>query len=108
MVLAFSDWFLTGGHHLVSDHPRARRIVKIVFTLLGVFVFLTVTMGIGLVTAHLRGVPAVAATEAHKPCLTGTGLMHMLTASMKGMVALTGLEAMSNGIQFVIDEDAAW
>ena len=32
--------------------------------------------------------------------------MHMLTASMKGMVALTGLEAMSNGIQFVIDEDA--
>jgi len=24
---------------------------------------------------------------------------------MKGMVALSGLEAMSNGIQFVIDED---
>ena len=34
--------------------------------------------------------------------------MHMLTASMKGMVALTGLEAMSNGIQFVIDEDAGF
>ena len=32
----------------------------------------------------------------------------MLTASMKGMVALTGLEAMSNGIQFVIDEDAGF
>jgi hypothetical protein len=31
--------------------------------------------------------------------------MALLTASMKGMVALTGLEAMSNGIQFVIDED---
>ncbi len=30
---------------------------------------------------------------------------HMLTASMKGLVALTGLEAMSNGIQFVINED---
>ena len=29
----------------------------------------------------------------------------MLTASMKGLVALTGLEAMSNGIQFVINED---
>ena len=25
---------------------------------------------------------------------------------MKGLVALSGLEAMSNGIQFVIDEDA--
>jgi hypothetical protein len=31
---------------------------------------------------------------------------HMLTASMKGLVALSGLEAMSNGIQFVINEDA--
>jgi hypothetical protein len=29
----------------------------------------------------------------------------MLTASMKGLVALSGLEAMSDGIQFVIDED---
>jgi hypothetical protein len=33
-------------------------------------------------------------------------LYHLLTASMKGMVALSGLEAMSNGIQFVIHEDA--
>ena len=31
----------------------------------------------------------------------------MLTASMKGLVALSGLEAMSNGIQFVINEDFA-
>ncbi len=31
----------------------------------------------------------------------------MLTASMKGLVALSGLEAMSNGIQFVINEDVA-
>jgi hypothetical protein len=30
----------------------------------------------------------------------------MLTASMRGLVALSGLEAMSNGIQFVINEDA--
>ena len=29
----------------------------------------------------------------------------MLTASMKGLVALSGLEAMSNGIQFVMNED---
>jgi hypothetical protein len=31
----------------------------------------------------------------------------MLTASMKGMVALTGLEAVSNGVQFFINEDVA-
>jgi hypothetical protein len=34
--------------------------------------------------------------------------MHLLTATMKGMVALSGLEAMSNGIQFVINEDAGF
>jgi hypothetical protein len=33
--------------------------------------------------------------------------MHLLTASMKGMVALTGLEAVSNGIQFFKDEDTS-
>jgi hypothetical protein len=33
-------------------------------------------------------------------------LYHLLTASMKGLVALSGLEAMSNGIQFVKNEDA--
>ncbi len=38
----------------------------------------------------------------------GQALLHLLTASMKGMVALTGLEAMSNGIQFVINEDAGF
>jgi len=32
----------------------------------------------------------------------------MLTASMKGMVALTGLEAISNGIQFIKDEDSGF
>jgi hypothetical protein len=31
----------------------------------------------------------------------------MLSASMKGLVALSGLEAMSNGIQFVVNEDFA-
>ena len=34
-------------------------------------------------------------------------MYHMLTASMKGLVALSGLEAMSNGIQFVINDDFA-
>ncbi len=40
-----------------------------------------------------------------RPVTLGQALYHLLTASMKGMVALTGLEAMSNGIQFVMDED---
>jgi hypothetical protein len=73
--------------------------------MLGFFVMLTVTMFIGLLVAAERGVPPVAVTEAVQPATLGQALYHMLTASMKGMVALSGLEAMSNGLQFVIDED---
>jgi hypothetical protein len=51
-------------------------------------------------------VPAVPATELPQTVSLGQAMLHMLTASMKGMVALTGLEAMSNGIQFVRNEDA--
>ena len=80
---------------------------RIVFILLGIFVLLTVVMFVGLLVANARGVAAVAATETVEaaPSLW-QALYHLLTASMKGMVALSGLEAMSNGIQFVIHEDA--
>ncbi len=78
----------------------------VVFTLLGVFVMLTIVMFIGLFFAHFKGVPAIPATETPlKVASIWDALYHMLTASMKGMVALSGLEAMSNGIQFVKDED---
>ncbi|MBI3761825.1 MAG: amino acid permease [Chloroflexi bacterium] len=96
-ALAAVTWYLT---------IRGRgESAQVVFTLLGIFVMLTVTMGVGLVIAHLKGVPPVPATEAPKAASLGQAILHMLTASMKGMVALTGLEAMSNGIQFVINED---
>ena len=78
---------------------------QIGFMLLGVFIFLTVTMTIGLLTAN----PMEVASPAVEPVQTVTlsqALYHMLTASMKGLVALSGLEAMSNGIQFVINDDA--
>lgn len=84
---------------------------RVVFVMLSIFVMLTITMAIGLFLAHFKGVPPVLATEVPKPASLGQALYHMLTASMKGLVALSGLEAMSNGIQFVIDEDAglvAW
>ncbi len=77
----------------------------------GIFVFLTIGMAIGLFMAHFRGVPAVPITETPQAVTIGQALYHLLTASMKGLVALSGLEAMSNGIQFVKNEDAgiiAW
>jgi hypothetical protein len=79
---------------------------KVVFTLLGIFVMLTVAMGIGLVIAFVKGVPAAPTVQPAEAVSLGQAMLAMLTASMKGMVALTGLEAVSNGIQFMIDEDA--
>ncbi len=97
-VLAAITWYLT-----IRGRGESARVV---FTLLGVFVMLTLAMAVGLVMAHLKGVPAVPATELPETVSLGQALLHMLTASMKGMVALTGLEAMSNGIQFIRNEDA--
>jgi len=79
---------------------------KVTFTTLGIFVFLTITLAIGLLIAHFKGVPPVQVQEQMESVSIGQALYHLLTASMRGLVALTGLEAMSNGIQFVIDEDA--
>ena len=81
---------------------------RVVFILLGIFFMLTITMAVGLFIANAKGVAAVAVTEAVKGATVGEALLHLLTATMKGMVALSGLEAMSNGIQFVINEDAGF
>ena len=97
-LLAAVTWYLT---------IRGRgESAQVVFALIGFFVLLTVTMGIGLLLAHLRGVPPVPSAEAPRTVTLGQAVLHMLTAAMKGMVALTGLEAVSNGIQFMRDEDA--
>ena len=97
-ALAAVTWFLT-----IRGRGESSRIV---FIGLGIFIMMTITLAFGLIAAHFSGVPAVPATEAPLAVPTvGTALLHLLTASMKGMVALSGLEAMSNGIQFVIDED---
>lgn len=98
--LSAVTWFLT-----IRGRGESARVV---FTLLAVFFMLTVAMAVGLVIADARGVPALPRTESPLPVASlGEALMHLLTASMKGMVALTGLEAMADGIQFVIDEDVA-
>ena len=96
-ALAAATWYLT---------IRGRgESANIVFTFLAIFIMLTITLAVGLVIAHLKSVPAVPATEAPQHVSLAQAALHMLTASMKGMVALTGLEAVSNGIQFMIDED---
>jgi len=97
--LASITWFLT-----IRGRGESARVV---FTLLGIFAGLTLTMAIGLIVASAQGVPPHPPEEVQPVNSVGEAMFHLLTAAMKGMVALTGLEAMSNGIQFVIDEDAA-
>jgi len=97
--LAMTTWFVT-----IRGRGESAQVVG---TLLGVFFMLTVALAIGLFVALARGVPPVAAEAPVKAVSMGQALYHLLTASMKGMVALSGLEAMSNGIQFVKDEDAS-
>lgn len=96
--LATITWWLT-----IRGRGESARVV---FTMLGIFVMLSVIMAIGLFIAKGRGYPALPYTAPTTTPSIGSALYHMLTASMKGLVALSGLEAMSNGIQFVIDEDA--
>jgi hypothetical protein len=94
--LAAVTWYLT-----IRGRGESSRIV---FIGLGIFVLLTVVMAVGLLLALRRGIPP-APSETIRTATIGQALLHLLTASMKGMVALSGLEAMSNGIQFVIHED---
>ena len=97
-ALAACTWYLT---------IRGRgESAQVGFTMLGIFIMLTLTMTIGLFIAVSRGVEPLAAIASPKPATLLQAMYHMLTASMKGLVALSGLEAMSNGIQFVKNEDA--
>jgi hypothetical protein len=99
IALVTVTWYLT-----IRGRGESARVV---FTMLGIFGFLTIVMAIGLFIAKARGVPAAPYTApATTPSLL-QAMYHMLTASMKGLVALSGLEAMSNGIQFVINDDVA-
>lgn len=102
-ALATATWWLT-----IRGRGESARVV---FIMLAVFIMLTVIMAIGLFLAKGRGIGPLPFTEAITQPSIGQAMYHMLTASMKGLVALSGLEAMSNGIQFVIHEDmpaVAW
>jgi hypothetical protein len=96
--LAAVTWYLT-----IRGRGESARVV---FTMLFIFFILTLVMLVGLLLAHFGGVPPVPITELPKPASLWQAMYHLLTASMRGLVALSGLEAMSNGIQFVKNEDA--
>ncbi len=97
--LAAITWWLT-----IRGRGESARVT---FTMLGIFVMLTIVMMVGLFIAKANGIAAFPYTQTQPTPSIWMAAYHMLTASMKGLVALSGLEAMSNGIQFVINEDFA-
>jgi hypothetical protein len=96
-LMAGVTWWLT-----IRGRGESSRVV---FTLLGVFVLMTVVMVVGLLIARGKGVPPIPYTDPVTTPTLWQAFYHMLSASMKGLVALSGLEAMSNGIQFIKHED---
>jgi hypothetical protein len=96
--LATVTWFLT-----IRGRGESARVT---FTMLGIFLMLTIVMAVGLFIAKANGISALPYVQTEATPSIWKAAYHMLTASMKGLVALSGLEAMSNGIQFVINEDA--
>ncbi len=98
-VLATITWWLT-----IRGRGESARVT---FIMLGIFILLTIVMSIGLFIAKGRLVAALPYTAPVSTPTFWQAAYHMLTASMRGLVALSGLEAMSNGIQFVINEDFA-
>ncbi len=96
-VLVLGTWYLT-----IRGRGESARVV---FIMLGVFIGLTIVMAIGLFLAKGHAVAALPYQPIGPTPTFWKAAYDMLTASMKGLVALSGLEAMSNGIQFVIDED---
>jgi amino acid transporter len=98
ILLMGITWYLT-----IRGRGESARVV---FTMLGIFVLMTIIMAIGLILAKINNFTPIVYPETVHPATFWQAAFHMLTASMKGLVALSGLEAMSNGIQFVIDEDS--
>ncbi len=98
-AMVATTWYIT-----IRGRGESARVV---FIGLGIFVMLTITMAIGLFIAKGAGVPPLPAEQTEHVTSLGSALFHLLAASMKGLVALSGLEAMSNGIQFVIDGDVS-
>ncbi len=98
-ILVLGTWYLT-----IRGRGESARVV---FTMLGIFIGLTVVMAVGLFLAKGHAVAALPYQQTAPTPSFGKAIYDMLTASMKGLVALSGLEAMSNGIQFVINEDTS-
>ena len=97
ILLVAITWYLT-----IRGRGESSAVV---FTMLGVFILMTIVMAVGLFLAKAHGVSPVVYADQYKNASLWQAAYHMLTASMKGLVALSGLEAMSNGIQFVKNED---
>jgi amino acid transporter len=88
---------------------RGRRDAsRITFIILFTYVALMVITFVALWLQTLQGVPSVPLPTPDKPLPPAEIGSVVANSVLHGLVALTGLEAVSNGLQFIKNEDAAY
>jgi amino acid transporter len=88
---------------------RGRRDAsRVTFVILFIYVALMIITFVALWVQTLQGVPPVALPQPdpHMPSINIAGIV--ADSVLHGLVALTGLEAVSNGLNFIKDEDASY
>jgi hypothetical protein len=86
---------------------RGRRdAARVTFIILFTYVALMVITFVALQIQTLQGVQPAPLPAPPKDISLSALIGHIATATLHGLVALTGLEAVSNGLLFIKDEDA--
>lgn len=80
---------------------------RVTFIILFTYIALMVITFIALWVQGAQGVPAAPLPQPKADVSWASVIGHIANAVLHGLVALTGLEAVSNGLQFIKDEDAS-
>jgi amino acid transporter len=81
---------------------------RVTFVILFTYVTLMVITFVALHVQTLQGVPAAPLPQPPSGLSLTDVVGHVANSVMHGLVALTGLEAVSNGLQFIKNEDASY
>ncbi|MEP6986319.1 MAG: amino acid permease, partial [Chloroflexota bacterium] len=81
---------------------------RVTFVIMFTYIALMVITFIALWVQSTQGVPPAPLPQPDSSTTWSSVVGHVANAVLHGLVALTGLEAVSNGLQFIKDEDPAY
>jgi amino acid transporter len=81
---------------------------RVTFVIMFTYITLMVITFIALWVQSTQGVPPAPLPQPDPHATWSSVVGHVANAVLHGLVALTGLEAVSNGLQFIKDEDASY